>query len=157
MKKGFTILELLIASLILGILVTTTTAVFNQCAIAWRIGISGANELDDVRDNVAELREEADNVYIWEGTLYKLLTIWQESGELRTRAISVEGNFATWEGPNFFKEIGVKKSVSQMGLVPVGAGSSVRSHNYSINVKSAGPDLEFGTWDDIWSFPDDFE
>ena len=29
--------------------------------------------------------------------------------------------------------------------------------NYTVNVMSAGPDKTFDTWDDIWSYPDDFD
>ena len=36
MKKGFTILELLVASLLLGMLMTILTMIFNQSSIAWR-------------------------------------------------------------------------------------------------------------------------
>ena len=44
-----------------------------------------------------------------------------------------------------------------LGSVSVGGGSSGGVRNYVVNVLSAGPDREFDTYDDIWSFPDDFE
>ena len=49
MKKGFTILELLVASLLLGMLMTILTMIFNQSSIAWRTGVAGVADLDDVR------------------------------------------------------------------------------------------------------------
>ena len=65
MKRGFTILELLVASMLLGMLVTILTMLFNQSSIAWRTGVAGVADLDEVRTNVAELRDEADNAYVW--------------------------------------------------------------------------------------------
>ena len=48
--------------------------------------------------------------------------------------------------------------LSSIKLVDVGSGDGGGSiETYTVNVKSAGPDREFGTWDDIWSFPDDFD
>ena len=48
MRKGFTILELLVASLLLGMLVTIMTQIFSQSSIAWSTGTAGVVELDDV-------------------------------------------------------------------------------------------------------------
>ena len=91
MKRGFTILELLVASLLLGMLVTILTMIFNQSSIAWRTGVAGVADLDDARANMAELRDEADNVYIWNNKPQRLLGLWNERGKLRTRAVDAEG------------------------------------------------------------------
>ena len=45
MKRGFTILEMLVASLLLGMMVTVLTMIFNQSSIAWRTGIAGVVEI----------------------------------------------------------------------------------------------------------------
>ena len=47
MRRGFTILELLVASLLLGMLVTILTMIFNQSSIAWRTGVAGVADLDE--------------------------------------------------------------------------------------------------------------
>ena len=65
MRRGFTILELLVAALLLGMLVTVLTMVFNQSSIAWRTGVAGLIDMDDVRENIANIRDEADSIYIW--------------------------------------------------------------------------------------------
>ena len=62
MKRGFTILELLVASLLLGMLVTILTMIFNQSSIAWRTGVAGVADLDDARANMAELRDELQKI-----------------------------------------------------------------------------------------------
>ena len=92
MKKGFTILELLVASLLLGMLMTILTMIFNQSSIAWRTGVAGVADLDDVRDNVAEVREEADNAYIWNDKVHRILGLWDDDGrQFRRRQGECEG------------------------------------------------------------------
>lgn len=164
MKRGFTILELLVASMLLGMLVTVLTGIFNQSAIAWRTGTAGVADLDDIRDNMAEIREEADNAFIAEKDgqrrIFSLTGLWDtETGALRTRAcdaeeqqrarvltsqIQVSGNVSPWSQSQNVLSVGNR-----------GAGGPIKT--YTINVKSAGPDREFDTYDDIWSWPDEFE
>ena len=171
MKKGFTILELLVASLLLGMLVTILTMVFNQSSIAWRIGIAGVADLDNIRDNVAELREEADNAFIADAgsgyELFRHVGLWDAKGELRDRACDAPGSKVQDEGNKKFRanllraHLGNFSATTKMSdLTPfdVGmAGDDGKTHTYTVNVMSAGPDKTFDTWDDIWSWPDDFE
>ena len=168
MKKGFTIIELLVASLLLGILVTILTMVFNQSSVAWRTGVAGVADLDDIRDNVAELREEADNAFIAKvgGTygIYRHVGLWDKYGNLRNRACDapdLQGENAEWLHPKILQQnLSVSADTKPENFLPfnVGNAGSPRSvKNYSVNVMSAGPDRQFDTWDDIWSSPDDFE
>lgn len=163
-RRGFTILELLVASLLLGMLVTILTMIFNQSSIAWRTGVAGVADLDEVRDNIAEVREEADNAYIWDNTVHRLLGLWDDDGELRERAWDVgteEGGSGATSAAYLKAKGGTlndQTKLSNFKVVSVGSGSSSASlKTYTVNVKSAGPDREFDTYDDIWSFPDDFE
>ncbi len=162
MKRGFTILELLVASLLLGMLVTILTMIFNQSSIAWRTGTAGVADLDDARNNMAELREEADNVYVWENKAHRLLSPWNDRGELRTRAIDATGgDFRDSETAQLLQRQGGFSDTMKLRdirIVTVGSGAgSGNVDTYIVNVMSAGPDREFDTYDDIWSFPDDFE
>ena len=170
MKKGFTIIELLVASLLLGMLVTILTMVFNQSSIAWRTGTAGVADLDDIRDNVAELREEADNAFIAKvGGSYQIFRhvgLWDSSGKLRDRACDAPGSSVLSEGSgklqaNILRQnLSVSASTKPENFLPfnVGNAGNPRSvRNYTVNVMSAGPDKTFDTWDDIWSWPDDFE
>lgn len=169
-KKGFTIIELLVASLLLGMLVTILTMIFNQSSIAWRTGVAGVADLDDIRDNVAELREEADNAFIASpGGSYELFRhvgLWDSRGRLRDRACDAPGSEVLSEGrgklrANILRQnLSVSASTRLDSIIPynVGNAGNPRSvKNYSVNVMSAGPDKTFDTWDDIWSWPDDFE
>ena len=92
MKRGFTIIELLVASLLLGLLVTILTMVFNQSSIAWRTGVAGVADLDDIRDNIAELRDEADNAFVWNNEVYRHVGLWDKDGNLRDRACDAPGS-----------------------------------------------------------------
>ena len=161
MKKAFTIIELLVASLLLGMLVTVLTMIFNQSAIAWRTGVAGVADLDLVRQNDAEIRDEADNAYIWNNEVHRILGLWDDQGQLRTRAWDV-GNERKSENQAAFLQsrggsLNDSSRLSDFRVISVGNGDSGGGiKTYTVNVKSAGPDREFDTWDDIWSFPDEF-
>ena len=161
MKKAFTILELLVASLLLGMLVTILTMIFNQSSIAWRTGTAMIADLDDVRDNIAEVREEADNAYIWNNKIHRILGLWDEQGNLRTRAWDVgsEADDKAAYLQSKSSSLGNDNAkLADFKVISVGSGSGGKSlKTYTVNVKSAGPDREFDTWDDIWSYPDDFD
>ena len=164
MKKGFTIIELLVASLLLGMLVTILTMIFNQSSIAWRTGAAGVADMDDIRDNIAELREEADNAFVWNNEVYRHVGLWDRNGDLRDRACDAPGTKVQSE-PGC-RALILRSKMSASGDVtpsdfrPVNVGQSGRAkaqQTYTVNVKSAGPDRTFNTYDDIWSWPDDFE
>lgn len=164
MKKGFTILELLVASLLLSMLVTILTMLFNQSSIAWRTGVAGVADLDEVRTNVAELRAEADNAYIWDNKVYLLAGLWDEKGKLRNRAWGAKDVGGSGDSqllqPLFLRARGGNlndnSKLTDFKTISVGNGDSGGAiKTYTINVKSAGPDRKFNTYDDIWSFPDE--
>lgn len=151
MKRGFTIIELLVASLLLGLLMTILTMIFNQSSIAWRTGLAGVTDLDKVRAKAATVRDQADSVYVWNDKLYVLQSLWDKDGNLRARAIG-EMNAA------FLTVSDVEKGPSvNIGSDSSGGSSGATSFNtYSVNVESAGPDRNYEeTWDNIWSNPVD--
>ena len=167
MRRGFTILELLVASLLLGMLVTILTMIFNQSSIAWRTGVAGVADLDMVRQNLAEIREEADNIYIWNDKPHRLLGLWDDSQggrvSLRTRAIDSDDSNATEDDRALLltrQAAYLRDDVELRQFSPAFAGNGDGGGSidtYTVNVMSAGPDKEFNTWDDVWSYPDDFE
>ena len=159
MKRGFTIIEVLVASLLLGMLFSILTMLFNQSAISWRTGVAGVNALEDVRENIAEVREEADNAYIWNDHIYRIIGLWDNSGELRQRAWNVAGDNDVNDADYLAGGGAVSKDdekPSKFKAIGVGSAKAIGSRkNYTVNVKSAGPDRAFNTYDDIWSFPDE--
>lgn len=150
MKRGFTIIELLVASLLLGLLMTILTMIFNQSSIAWRTGIAGVSDLNEVRAKTATVRDQADAAYIWNNQLYGLQSVWKKDGDLNTRAIATMNNA-------YFSKTDAEKGASDSPSINVGSGSSGESFKtYLVNVESAGPDRNYDeTWDNIWSNPVD--
>lgn len=161
MRRGFTIIEVLVASLLLGMLTTILTMIFNQSSIAWRTGTATVTDLDDVRENIAEVRDEADNLYVWKSDMFKILSPWNRGGELRNRSYSCPGNtkLDSVDQPSLLRAKSPATEETKPDKfkdVTVGNGEGNRGfHTYTVNVKSAGPDGEHDTWDDIWSYPDD--
>ena len=150
MKRGFTIIELLVASLLLGLLMTILTMIFNQSSIAWRTGLEGVTDLNKVRAKAATVRDQADSAYVWNDKLYVLQSLWDKDGNLRARAIG-EMNAA------FLTVSDVEKGPSvNIGSDSSGGSSGGSFNTYSVNVESAGPDRNYKeTWDNIWSNPVD--
>lgn len=166
MRKGFTIIELLVASLLLGMLMTILTMVFNQSSISWRAGMSGLADMGRVRENFAEIREEADNAFISNGKLHRITGLWRRNGSLRNRACDAPGSDDLTDNQAGLLSLKVLGRDNWSNYTPrenklvkyeLSAGSSSAAFNYTVNVKSAGPNREYNDWDDIWSFPDDFE
>lgn len=170
MRKGFTILELLVASLLLGMLTTILTMIFNQSSIAWRTGTAGVADLDELRDNIAELRDEADNAFIWDRKVRRIVGLWDSEGNPNDRACDAPGSQVYKADNNRWQANMLQKKESLLSgataytwsngqnMFPVGQGDGTgKGKTYTVNVMSAGPDREFDTWDDIWSYPDDFE
>lgn len=163
MKKGFTILELLVASLLLAMLVTVLTSIFNQSAIAWRTGTAGVADLDAVRNTMAQVRDEADNAFVHNEKVYSLTGLWDDNGVFRKRACDAD---ETPRATILQNQIAIDSQTDRPVLwkngkntLSVGSGerSSASKKTYTVNVKSAGPDRVFNTYDDIWSFPDEFD
>lgn len=169
MRRGFTILELLVAALLLGMLVTVLTMVFNQSSIAWRTGVAGLLDMDEVRDNVAAVRDEADSIYIWNNEIHRTVSIWKEGGaggkpQLRRRAVDSSDNSDVEEREKvqFLKgKAELRKDNLEakhaFGPVDVKQSDSEPGKNWIVNVKSCGPNGVLNDYDDIWSNPDDFE
>lgn len=175
-RKGFTLLEMLVASLLLGMLITILTMLFNQSSIAWRTGLAGVTDLDVVRETVGQVRNEADNAYIWKNNspqVASIVSIWRsDSGgksgaqKLRSRAIDTGTDSDIQKGEkiqailsciNSSTDGGKAGTVITQPSKDCGQGQTGDSDTYTVNVRCAGPDGIHNTYDDIWSFPDDFD
>ena len=171
MKRGFTILELLVASLLLGMLTTILTMVFTQSSVSWRLGSAVVADMDDVRDNMAEIREEADNAFAWGGQVRRIVGPWDGNGNLRKRACDAPGSGVDSEdggkwtagvlnskSGSALSTRGRRQLWSSANLISVGQTSSPDSFDtYTVNVMSGGPKNDIMDWQAIWSYPDDFD
>ena len=164
MKRGFTLLELMVASLLLAMLVTTLAMIFNQSSIAWRTGVAGVAELGDARCSLGTFREVCDEILPGIGDRnpstgagdnrnlnYRTVPVFQDGADgLRTRTYEQ----VTWDkAPSITigdARTGVGKSVQ-------GAGSGQGSSLFTVGVRSAGPDRKFNTNDDITTWPENVD
>lgn len=86
-RPGFTLLEMLTASVLLGLLVTLLLSLFNQGEIAWSVGKTTAAETGRRSRSLARAaREGAETVFVTKPTpsALRLLPAWEANGEVRT-------------------------------------------------------------------------
>lgn len=164
MRKGFTILELLVASLLLGMMMMVLTMIFNQSSVAWRTGNADQTKLEDVRTAISEVRVASDDAYIWDNKGLAVTGVWDGKGEMRKRAVDLDGDVGSGAGTRNVRSVLIGCPFTdviqphELTTINVGdAGNSGKVTTYTINVKSCGPDRKLDTYDDIWSYPDDFD
>ena len=155
-KPAFTLLEVMVASLLLAMLVTILTMIFNQSSIAWTTGTASVAGLGDVRRDMAVVGQQADNLLEAEGALagLQVVTIWDPNGNgVRT---DTEGRAVDRKGlsgkSNAMREPYQSESIS------VGSASTAGKDSYIVGVTSWGPDRQTGgdhTWDDITTMPEE--
>ena len=60
-KSGFTLLEILVASILMAMFITILTMVFNSSSIAWSTGKASVKEMNVLRRGMSLATIEADN------------------------------------------------------------------------------------------------
>ncbi len=153
-EKCFTLLEVLVASLLLGMLVTILTMMFSQSSVAWRIGTAGVADLDQKRQNIATWHEEADAALPHAkagdpSAKYRIVSPWDEYGKIRTRSVERVDSQSVPSGLNF------GRPSTWQDVTVQGNGKSLQFKSFVVGVTSAGPDGKFKTGDDITTWPKD--
>ena len=151
MRRAFTILELLVATMLLAMLVTIMTMIFNQSSVAWTIGVASLTGMDELRKEDAICTAEADDALLADdgGSLVRVVSVWNE-----------DGSGLRQDGRTITRDI-TKLSASDMQDTlpdknfPLGSGSAQNRTSYLVGVTSWGPDGEQGTWDDITTMPEE--
>ena len=147
-SKGFTLLEVMVACLLMGMLVTALTMVFNQSSIAWRTGVAGVVNLYETRADLGKKHDNYDNILPWiEGDSdlsWRAVSLW-ENGQLRSnRAIDKAD-----ESPSPFQAA----AASALSVKSTSGGESASL--FTVGVRSYGPDGRLGTADDLTTYPED--
>ena len=147
LRNGFTLLEVMVACLLLGILVSALTMVFNQSSIAWRTGMAGVVNLNDTRSELGKKHDNYDNILpglkTAEDMGYRAVSLWK-NGQLRTdRAFAAATESLSYDDA---------KNAKPQGLSSASAGQSVSL--FTVGVRSYGPDGLLGTADDITTYPE---
>lgn len=148
-RPGFTLLEMLAASLLLGLMATLLLSLFNQGEMAWTVGKLKSSETDRRAQSLACLtRQGAETVFIKgeRQSAVRLLSAWNEQGDVRTSRpfVRVESDLP---------EVG--RAVRQIALAATDGQSVER---VEVIVTSAGADGQWGSEDDLTTAPmEDFE
>ncbi|MBR4652660.1 MAG: prepilin-type N-terminal cleavage/methylation domain-containing protein [Kiritimatiellae bacterium] len=163
-RGGFTLVEVLVASLLLSMLVVILTMVFNQSSIAWRTGKASVAQLDKTRRHLSQIQRQADDVLpgVQPGgvALGRVVSAWKQHdwngspGSLRKRAVEQLGSTELTVGE--INPVANDKGWSRptINFNYFGLGSL---NPYTVGVWSYGPDGKPDTEDDISSWPDDME
>lgn len=160
-ESGFTLIEILVASLLLGMLMTILTMVFNSSAIAWRTGRASNARMSVARKQLTYAQFLADNALPRidqnsPSVTGRILGAWDKKGEVRRRAVEVfpngkfPFNLPSWDSQGstgasvpepWAKVNSIQKLEIQEGQV------------YLVGVRSWGPDGKEDTLDDIDTMP----
>lgn len=147
MRKGFTILELMVACALMALLVTILTAIFSASSAAWSTGTAGVINLGKSRQQIAKFNLVADNLLDNQGHVVR--SIWKIDGDggFADRAVgkAIAGVDTVFDPaqPNGWKD----KSIS--------SGQARGGEDFVVGVASDGPDRQPNTWDDITTWPVD--
>lgn len=159
-RRGFTLLEMLVASLLLGMLVTILTMVFNASSIAWRTGKAGVSQLSSIRRQLSLAQYRSQNVLPCvdeQGQNGCIGGAWNSDGTIRTRAVSKMPTDSGFDVPNFGKDFNnAKQSMSVPSAKNFMCNATLRqgqSGSYVVGVLSWGPDGVKDTEDDITTWP----
>ena len=158
-KKGFTLIEILVASLLLGMLMTILTMVFNSSAIAWRTGRASNAKMSLARRQLSYAQFLADNALPRidqnsPSVTGRILGAWDKKGEVRRRAVEVFSGFPfnlpSWDSQgsagSSVPEPWAQVNNIQMLQTQNGQGYLVGGHSW-------GPDGKEDTVDDIDTMP----
>ena len=162
MKRGFSLLELLVASLLLSMLVTILTMLFNKSSIAWTIGTASITGLSEARRDISAYGLEAENLILGDGDrVLRVTSVWGEDGSgdvlRRSGGIAAGRTLST----KFEK---LPTSVQQLSdqldatMYNAGGGTAAGRTAWLVGVTSYGPDGQTGgdeTWDDITTMPEE--
>ncbi len=164
-RSGFTLIEMLVASLLLGMLVTILTMVFNSSSIAWRTGKAGVSQLSLMRRQLSLAQRRADDmlprVDLSSKTKIGLVAgAWHADGKIRARAVSTykgdgwftQPNFGSYESDASTLTVNPWQQLNGLGSLKGGS-----SRTYIVGVLSHGPDGKRDTDDDISTWPDEVE
>lgn len=153
-RSGFTLLEVLVASVLMGMLVTILTMIFNQSAIAWRTGKAGVADMTESERQLMRYHALADNVLPIASKCYCVVSPWDDSltddsGRYCPRGVRDSGAL----------EMGLPKinpvNNSEWYRALEDADEINKGKMFIVGVRSAGPDRDMNKDEDnISSWPD---
>lgn len=170
MKRGFTLIELMVASILLAMIVSILTMVFNQTAISWRTGVASVVNMNDTRSALGTVNDIRDDILPGLGDKkasggksdsrtiqYRTVSLWDttQRNKLRTtRAFNDSGSLNWGKAQQF--TIAEAQKASSMNVVGEGQAANDKL-GFSVGVRSLGPDGQPDTPDDISTWPEEID
>ena len=171
MKKGFTLIEIMVATMLLAMLVTILTMIFNQSSIAWSTGVASVTALGDTRQKMSVLAQMSGNVILDDRGISMLgvSSVWDswdangriwksapDSGAMRTlllyRDLDEKFRAQNVAASDIRDDPAMDKTISISG------GTAAGRDTFLVGVHSYGPDGKTGgdnSWDDISTMPEE--
>ena len=173
-ESGFTLLEILVASMLLAMLITILTMVFNSSSIAWSTGKASVAEMDEIRQKMSAASIAADNAVPRVDANSPsdwglLVSPWRADGSLRRRGIvkMSESKVANQVWGSMRPDLDIQRGKTGKGewvrktgnqlwttLKPGNVNISGGTKEYVVGVWSLGPDGRPNSGDDISTWPD---
>ena len=174
MKRAFTLIEIMVATMLLAMLVTILTMIFNQSSIAWSTGVASVTALGDTRQQMSVCARESENVILSDAgdRVLGVTSVWDfwdgnnwtkpQSGQ----AVMKREAFRTLKGEDAFEQFFRNQNVASGDvkdplvdkIVDITGGGSAKRDSYLVGVHSYGPDGKTGadnSWDDISTMPEE--
>ena len=157
MSWAFTLIEVMVATLLMVMLVTILSMIFNQSSVAWSVGLASVTGLDRAREDISVYAREAENSILSDdGTrVLQLTSIFDDvshdlkGGDGRTLVMTSEKLNAS---PNDLSDPLAARTYAV-------TGSGTAGHEtFIVGVHSYGPDRKTGgdnSWDDISTLPEE--
>ena len=148
--------------MLLAMLVTILTMIFNQSSVAWTTGVASVTSLGDLREGISIYSGEAENAIRADDgvTVIGITSVWDENGdglrkdEGRTLKATFEKTAITpaaMADPMNF-------SGGRGNEIELSGSSSAGGVSFLVGVHSYGPDGKTGgdySWDDISTMPEE--
>ena len=161
-RSGFTLIEILVASLLLGMLMTILTMVFNSSAIAWRTGKASNSRMSLARRQLAYVQKLADNALprinpVSRSDTGYILGPWDKKGDLRKRGVEVlpsdiPFNLPSWGSQASFNGGTTAPVTPWVKVTNIQSLQTDSGRSYLVGVRSQGPDKN-DAGDDIDTMP----
>ena len=170
-ESAFTLIEVLVASLLLGMLVIILTMVFNQSSIAWRTGKASIVQMDKMRRLMSQVQRRGGELLPGvkpgsESTFGCVCSAWDntewngQKGSLNKRAV-VNYTDSKYSLNSLINTSLIRPGErAQAWMKPNENFNSAdvdALKSFAVGVWSYGPDREPGTADDISTWPDEME
>ena len=153
-RNGFTLLEVLVASVLMGMLVTILTMIFNQSAIAWRTGKASVASMAIAEKDLVRFHAVADNVLPVANKSYCIVSPWDDftgdgTAMRNGRGIVEAGNLGVG-----LKNVNPAPNNNNLSVGLAGTDGALGGSAYVVGVRSSGPDGKMDTDDDISTWPE---